>query len=186
MPLDFVRLSQSHTGEYLANTVQLVVKKFGIQEKICGVVSDNAKNNEVMVNKLKKLKWSRFKGDAQWIRCFAHVLNLIVQAILRPFGTQKKKKGATNGPGSISDPSESDDDEGTEGQIRTLPRGQNFSLPEYYLSDADSHSISDDDEAESLSEADIEQASNEDEDNCYTTETCKQTLAKFQMIAKKL
>jgi hypothetical protein len=50
------------------------------------MVTDNAKNNEVMVRELKKLKWPRFKGDTQWIRCFAHILNLIAQAILRPFG----------------------------------------------------------------------------------------------------
>jgi hypothetical protein len=53
-------------------------------------VSDNAKNNEVMVRELKKLKWTRFHGDTQWIRCFAHILNLIVQGILWPFGSHKK------------------------------------------------------------------------------------------------
>ena len=34
MPLDFIRLSQSHTGEYLAETVGMVVEKFGIQQKV--------------------------------------------------------------------------------------------------------------------------------------------------------
>jgi hypothetical protein len=38
-----------------------------------------------MVNKLKKKKWAQFKGEPQWIRCFAHVLNLIAQGILRLF-----------------------------------------------------------------------------------------------------
>ncbi|KAA1095327.1 hypothetical protein PGTUg99_022311 [Puccinia graminis f. sp. tritici] len=33
-PLDFVRLSRSHTGKYLAETVSLVVDKFGIQDKV--------------------------------------------------------------------------------------------------------------------------------------------------------
>ncbi|POV96096.1 hypothetical protein PSHT_15324 [Puccinia striiformis] len=78
MPLDFVQLCESHSGEYMAQT-------------ICGIVSNNATNNGVMVRELKRLKWARFKGDTQWIRCFAHVLNLIVQGILRPFGTQKKR-----------------------------------------------------------------------------------------------
>ncbi|KNE94096.1 hypothetical protein PSTG_12526 [Puccinia striiformis f. sp. tritici PST-78] len=66
MPLDFVRLSQRHTGEDLAKTVCLVVEKFGIQHKICGIVSDNASNNAVMVRELKKQKWDRFKGEGQW------------------------------------------------------------------------------------------------------------------------
>jgi hypothetical protein len=34
IPLDFVRLNQSHTGEYLAKIVGLVVDKFGIQDKV--------------------------------------------------------------------------------------------------------------------------------------------------------
>ncbi|KNE97269.1 hypothetical protein PSTG_09530 [Puccinia striiformis f. sp. tritici PST-78] len=34
MPLDFVCLSESHTGKYLADTVRLVVEKFGIQDKV--------------------------------------------------------------------------------------------------------------------------------------------------------
>ncbi|KNE93422.1 hypothetical protein PSTG_13244 [Puccinia striiformis f. sp. tritici PST-78] len=120
MPLDFVRLSQRHTGEYLAETVRLIVEKFGIQQKICGIVSDNASNNEVMVKELKKQKWDRFKGEGQWVRCFAHVLNLIAQAILRPFGTPKKKKASNNDPTSAQDDSsgsESDTEDAME-QIR--------------------------------------------------------------------
>ncbi|KAH9445864.1 hypothetical protein Pst134EB_023697 [Puccinia striiformis f. sp. tritici] len=34
MPLDFVMLHQSHTGVYLAETVQLIVEKFGVKEKV--------------------------------------------------------------------------------------------------------------------------------------------------------
>ncbi|KAA1088780.1 hypothetical protein PGTUg99_028961 [Puccinia graminis f. sp. tritici] len=122
MPLDFIRLARSHTGEYLAQTVSLVVEKFGIQDKICGIVSDNASNNKVMVSELKKKKWARFKGEPHWIRCFAHVLNLIAQAILRPFGSQKKSK-TTNQSGSIpldnsEDSGSGDEDEEAEEQIR--------------------------------------------------------------------
>jgi hypothetical protein len=34
MPLDFIKLSRSHTGKYLEEMVQLVVKKFGVQNKV--------------------------------------------------------------------------------------------------------------------------------------------------------
>lgn len=34
MPLDFVCLSAAHTGEYLAESVRMVVEKFGIQNKV--------------------------------------------------------------------------------------------------------------------------------------------------------
>jgi hypothetical protein len=53
-------------------------------------VSDNSSNNAAMVDEVKKLKWPRFKGEPHWDCCFAHVLNLIVKAILKPFGTEWK------------------------------------------------------------------------------------------------
>jgi hypothetical protein len=34
MPLDFVRLKEQHTGVYLAETVRLIVEKFGVQDKV--------------------------------------------------------------------------------------------------------------------------------------------------------
>ncbi|OAV87314.1 hypothetical protein PTTG_29479 [Puccinia triticina 1-1 BBBD Race 1] len=173
MPLDFVRLSQSHTGEYLAKTVALVADKFGIQDRICGIVSDNAKNNEVMVKELKKLKWPRFKGEPHWIQCFAHILNLIVQAILRPFGTQKQKKTANGRP--ISSDVDSDESQSEDGDAEEKIRVELQSL-----------SGQDDDDDDSLTEADIENASEEDEGDDYTTDSCKLTLAKFCRIAKKL
>lgn len=64
----------------------------GLYHQICGIVSDNAANNGTMIEELEKLNWKRFKGDQQWIRCFAHILNLIVKAILRPFGRKKQTR----------------------------------------------------------------------------------------------
>ncbi|POW16845.1 hypothetical protein PSTT_00997 [Puccinia striiformis] len=177
MPLDFVQLCESHSGEYMALTVQLVVEKFQIQDKICGIVSDNATNNGVMVRELTRLKWPRFKGETQWIRCFAHILNLIVQGILRPFGTQKKRK--------LDDiVYSSGEEECTESQIRILARGEE-ALP---IQDGDStEDDSIDDQPDCLTEADIENASDEDDEtDRYTSNSCKATLAKFRAIAKKL
>ena len=58
--------------------------------EICGIISDNATNNKVVIRELKKLEWPRFEGNTHWIHCFSHLLNLIVQVILKPFETQKK------------------------------------------------------------------------------------------------
>ncbi|PLW49413.1 hypothetical protein PCASD_01972 [Puccinia coronata f. sp. avenae] len=172
MPLDFVCFSKSHTGEYLANM-------------ICGMVTNNAKNNDVMVRELKKLKWPCFQGNTQWIRCFAHILNLIAQAMLRPFGAQKKN-GATDNPGSKPDGIDSGNESAQE-QISMLPRRHKATLQdEESSSDVDSNFTLDEGKTESLGEADIENASEEDEDNCYKSASCKQTLAKFCVIAKKL
>ncbi|OAV87793.1 hypothetical protein PTTG_29279, partial [Puccinia triticina 1-1 BBBD Race 1] len=190
MPLEFICLSQSHTGEYLAETVRLVVEKFGIQQKICGIVSDNASNNKVMVNELKKLKWTRFRGEAQWVRCFAHVLNLIVQSILRPFGAQKKAKSSQNPTTTDPDGSdtlESSDNDNAALQIRPFTREIDDQSDEEDIgSERDSINGQDSDDTESLSLDDIDNASNEDDDDRYTSDCCRRSLAKFCAVAKKL
>jgi hypothetical protein len=76
--------------------------------QIYGIVSDNVSNNKVMVNELKKLKWPHFKGQSQWIRCFAHILNLIAKAILQPFGPQKKDQKNTADSLELADQSDSE------------------------------------------------------------------------------
>ncbi|OAV87409.1 hypothetical protein PTTG_29443 [Puccinia triticina 1-1 BBBD Race 1] len=190
MPLDFIRFSQSHTGEYLAKMVCLVVEKFGIRDKICGIVSNNATNNKVMVKELKKQKWARFKQEPHWVHCFAHMLNLIVQGILRPFGTVKQSttedKLATTGDNSDDSDSGDEDNSGSERNI-------NFFLPENNTSsgseDDDGSEVDPlerNDPEEQLSLGDIENASEEDESDRYTTDQCKKTLAKFCAISKKL
>jgi hypothetical protein len=46
-----------------------------------------------MISELERLEWKRFKGEGQWIRCFAHIVNLIVKAILRPFARKNSEAG---------------------------------------------------------------------------------------------
>ncbi|EFP94425.2 uncharacterized protein PGTG_20381 [Puccinia graminis f. sp. tritici CRL 75-36-700-3] len=143
-----------------------------------------------MVRELKKLKWPRFHGDAQWIRCFAHILNLIVQGILWPFGSHKKdaKDRGPMGAGDDSDGSISEQED-PEDQIRVLPRGRQDNSATSAgdkLSDEESVYGADVDDDESLDEANIDNASEEEEEDCYTSISCKQTLAKFRAIAKKL
>ncbi|OAV87156.1 hypothetical protein PTTG_29546 [Puccinia triticina 1-1 BBBD Race 1] len=125
MPLDFIQLSQRHTGKYLAQTIRLVVEKFGIQNQICGIVSDNASNNEAMVKELKRMKWPRLKGDSKWIRLAC-------------------------------------------GKVAAKPSDEDSS-------DVDSIHNAKNDNSESLSEEDIENGSDEDEEDLYTTKLCKQT-----------
>ncbi|KAH9447868.1 hypothetical protein Pst134EB_021861 [Puccinia striiformis f. sp. tritici] len=177
MPLDFVCLSESHTGKYLADT-------------ICGIVSDNAKNNEVMITELKKLKWKRFPGDSQWIRCFAHILNLIAQTILRPFGSQRKRT-TTNMRSAEPNGSDSDESaakyENAEDQIRVLSLGETaVDSEEEDQSDDEALAPADENASDILSEGDIDNASEEESDNRYTAASCKRTLEKFRAIAKKL
>ncbi|KAL8287706.1 hypothetical protein RQP46_003564 [Phenoliferia psychrophenolica] len=77
MPLDFIPLVKSHTGQYLADVLYEVIKFYGLEATLHGVMSDNAKNMEAMVKALGRKPLVVFKGEKMWIRCFAHILNLI-------------------------------------------------------------------------------------------------------------
>ncbi|KNE91694.1 hypothetical protein PSTG_14913 [Puccinia striiformis f. sp. tritici PST-78] len=193
MSLDFVRLAESHTGKYLAETVRLVVVKFDVQDKICGIVTDNASNNTAMVLEMKKYKWAQFKGEPQWIRCFAHILNLIAQSILKPFGTLKKKKGTGNKDNEnnldLPDKSEEEEEGGAEAQISRYQDGTKISNEDEGTSeDPEEPELLECGEKEAeLTLNDIKDLSEEDEENnLYTSAMCKQTLAKFCVIARKL
>ncbi|OAV99292.1 hypothetical protein PTTG_25340 [Puccinia triticina 1-1 BBBD Race 1] len=188
MPLDFVQLARSHTGEYLADTVRTVVEKFGIQDKICGIVTDNASNNSVMVSEMKKIKWARFKGDQQWIWCYAHILNLIVQSILRLFGTAKKRSAENADEGdvdSLYSSDESGEEDDPEQQIRRYKEDLTHLVDEEEIETAGAAFL--EDVEPELTLEDLNDLSDEDEDSdIYTTEICRETLAKFRAIARKL
>ena len=74
-----------------------------------------------MIDKIKSYQWSCFKGETHWICCFAHILNLIVQVILRPFGSYKKRKNTSSNDSSNLIPGnedlEDEDVEETDEQI---------------------------------------------------------------------
>ncbi|KAH9464458.1 hypothetical protein Pst134EB_003992 [Puccinia striiformis f. sp. tritici] len=104
-------------------------------------------------------------GDVQWIWCYAHILNLIAQAILRPFGTVKKDVEDQIGRYE-DDITDSGDDMGI------MDKNQN---------------LQSDNLEPKLTLDDIQDLSDEDEDSdLYTTVMCQQTLAKFGAIARKL
>ncbi|KAI7958482.1 hypothetical protein MJO29_006699 [Puccinia striiformis f. sp. tritici] len=181
MPLDFVQLKQSHTGKYLARMVQYIVEKFGIEHQICGIVSDNAANNCTMIEELEQLNWKRFSGEPQWIRCFTHILNLIVKAILRPFGRKKN-------PDSV-DLEESDEEEEAQDLIDRFHNdeeaddsdsddGEDGVPPE-----RDDAELGEDDE---LTIEDLQDLEEEEDSDVYTSALCRRSLAKFRGIATKL
>lgn len=84
MILDFVKLVKNHSGINLCDSLVTCLKEFGIEKKILGVVCDNASNNDTLVAQLE-LELCGQNGCRTRIRCFAHVLNLAVKAILSPF-----------------------------------------------------------------------------------------------------
>jgi hypothetical protein len=73
--LDFVDLSRiAHTGVNLAKTLEQVIDDMLLSNRILSIVADNASNNDSMFETLQYV-------DVHQVRCFGHVLNLVVQGI---------------------------------------------------------------------------------------------------------
>ncbi|KAF0704385.1 zinc finger BED domain-containing protein 1-like, partial [Aphis craccivora] len=74
-----LKLENSHTGEYLSQTLENIFNEWGIRHKIVAIVTDSGGNIKSAVNKLR----------IPHIPCTAHILNVIVtQALVfrSPYG----------------------------------------------------------------------------------------------------
>ena len=93
--LEFSELAGSHSGENMAETLQKMLIELRIEDKLLTITADNASNNETLASELylnlleeynsedsKVSRRLRFQGIDSYIRCLAHVLNLIVRDIL--------------------------------------------------------------------------------------------------------
>ena len=100
--LHFGHLPGSHTGENLARETYKVLNYFNLREKLVAITGDNASNNPSLCRHLYKLlskdftddpnlgntifedwKLMQFKGNESFVRCMAHILNLVAKAILK-------------------------------------------------------------------------------------------------------
>lgn len=106
------------------------VQEYELQAKIQGITLDNVVANSTFIlefSKLMKAAGYEFDADNQHFRCFAHILNLGVQDVLKKINVDEVGNGARYGEdlvetldcASISDNEaadvESSDDYGTEG-----------------------------------------------------------------------
>ncbi|KAG8699536.1 hypothetical protein FRC08_005227 [Ceratobasidium sp. 394] len=93
---------EAHTGEALARTVYDMLCKFKIQDRVWGVVCNNASNNAKMVDHLAQYRLKRLTGPESRIYCLLHVLNLTAQAIMCEFCKARP---------TVANASEEDEDE---------------------------------------------------------------------------
>ncbi|EUC55039.1 hAT family dimerization protein [Rhizoctonia solani AG-3 Rhs1AP] len=110
--LECLSFAGRHTGVALANTVYAILCRFQIQDRVWGVVCDNASNNADMMNRFKKFKMKRLIGPEARVHCLPHVLNLASKAIAAPFlkeRAQLEKRPAINRGDELDDLSLSDD-----------------------------------------------------------------------------
>jgi hypothetical protein len=73
-----IRANKAHTGIYLAGRITESLIGYGIQKRILGITLDNASNNNTLVNELTD-SLDGYQGSLTRIRCFAHILNLVVK-----------------------------------------------------------------------------------------------------------
>ncbi|KAF8579359.1 hypothetical protein K439DRAFT_1300865, partial [Ramaria rubella] len=62
------RLTKAHNGAYLAEKLVECLKSYGIQDKILGMVADNASNNNTMLDVLE-FELKGFQGATTCVRC---------------------------------------------------------------------------------------------------------------------
>ncbi|THH20278.1 hypothetical protein EW146_g1036 [Bondarzewia mesenterica] len=82
--LDIIEVMKSHSGENLAEAFVEILQDFAIEDKILSITCDNASNNETMVAELSALLLN-FSGEANWTRCFLHIVNLVTKSLLKQF-----------------------------------------------------------------------------------------------------
>ncbi|KAE8265445.1 hypothetical protein A4X09_0g6644 [Tilletia walkeri] len=119
--LDMITFTKRHTAEYLAISVKELAERLGISAKIWFIAGDNASVNTAMMHILgRDSDLSRVEGQSSQIRCIAHVLNLISEAIIKPFNKAARSAAINSGSceGGVADEDEGDwssDEEAAEG-----------------------------------------------------------------------
>ena len=94
--LDLVASEGKHKGSDIAKLFFQVVKFFEIQDRIQGITVDNASANETFMENLGVLMEKEnftFNHEDQHFRCYAHILNLAVQDILKLINTPVEEDG---------------------------------------------------------------------------------------------
>jgi len=100
--LDFMEIQGAHSGENLADSLLTMIHELDIAPKLLTITGDNAGNNgtlcDALYTELRKTyddeddafrikPLMRFHGRKSFIRCLAHVINLICKEILATLGS---------------------------------------------------------------------------------------------------
>ncbi|KAG0160023.1 hypothetical protein PDIDSM_7550 [Penicillium digitatum] len=94
--LGFEPLHGSHTGENLSKTVTQILTEHGISDRVLSVTTDNATNNNTLMQSVQDHLQSQHSSDLSIFRvpCIAHVIQLSLNELL---GKLKANKRNTSG-----------------------------------------------------------------------------------------
>ena len=108
--LEFAEMHGAHTGENMADLLHRTLEELEVERKVLTITADNASNNESLISELifnlkeklhrpeiavEETEILRFQGADSYIRCLAHVLNLIVGDILSALKSGDNKTAVT-------------------------------------------------------------------------------------------
>ncbi|KAG9123565.1 hypothetical protein FRC07_014725 [Ceratobasidium sp. 392] len=80
--LECIHFKESHTGKHLAKMLVGILQKFKIEDRVWGLVGDDAANNVTMMTHISKygLKW--LTSNQARLHCLLHVFNLVAQNLV--------------------------------------------------------------------------------------------------------
>jgi hypothetical protein len=80
--IDFSNIQYPHTGSQIKNSLEDAINRYELYDKLASITTDNAPNNGVALDLLELSKTEHFPNfyNSFHIRCFAHVINLVVQS----------------------------------------------------------------------------------------------------------
>ena len=82
--LGFEHLLGSHTGAHLSETVIRILREHSIEDRVLSVTTDNASNNNTMMQGVQEMVKSQALCDSSIFRvpCIAHVIQLSLNQLL--------------------------------------------------------------------------------------------------------
>lgn len=98
-PLDLAILEGEHSGENIASAFAAVLDDYDLWDKMLGVTTDNASNNDTMFVELDKKSRDNmveFNSKEHRVRCLAHILNLSCKAALQCVNQERIPDGCEN------------------------------------------------------------------------------------------
>lgn len=122
LTLDFVPSNGKHSGKDIANFFLSIIKDYGIQKKVQGITLDNAAANTTFIQELSVLMNNEhivFDIEDQHFRCFAHIINLAVQDVLKLINVDIKQdqNNSYSGPNDYNNSEDECDNESSDDEM---------------------------------------------------------------------